>query len=984
MPRFTNRIGLSLLLILAVVYLWEFYAKPVSGPIYSAAVSEYRSGHYRNALKLLHHAYEIDPNNTSVLTLMGWNYLKTGRAEMALERFKRAHRLAPSSADTILGYADTEISLGRYHQASELLCLLNHQGRDSTDIAMAWGSLYRHTGRNRHAALEFERALAHQPDNALALENLRQLYNLKGSVRTASLRFQPVTRPTDLTYAFRVHGNFLEHLSGNAWEPVYLTGIDLNAALPGSFPAESVTDSSIYLRWLQMMGSLGINTVYIATILPPAFYRALWNYDHDDSHAPLWLLQGIAFPAPPPDEDFFQADYDRSCLKEIREAVDVAHGQGDVASNHLHSGGLYPKNIDQWIAGFVIGNPWLSHVVLDNNALHPGMRSYRGDYVEVPSGSATEIFLARMIDRLTEYEVSRYNWQHPAAFLNWPALDPMRHPTESTMAEEIAIRRSLGERFQTPPGPYDDDDSVTVDPRHLDATRKFPAGYFADYSVFPFYPDFLDLDPSYLQATDRQGTDPFLGYLKDLKAHTQGLPLVISSYGIPSSLGMAHFDAAGFNEGGQTEIQQGELLARFTRNIYDSAAAGGMVFEWLDEWFRRSWWSRNFETPEEDKPQWTNFMDSSEYYGLLAADPEECAAHQLDGNPLAWKNHPAFYSEAKPGLFQPVGDRWDAARDLKALYVDADEGFLYLRLVVGKLADGRTGRPNWNEVNYLIGIGTDPGRAGITYLPFIAPVRFPQGMTFAIQLAGPEASHIWIASTYNPYQIVPVKGIPAETVLTQRLGWTPKVSDQGTFEGEIIQPNRRRFARNGKYFPPERYDRGILRYGTLDPSAPDYDSLAEWHANVRTNTIDLRIPWALLNVTDPSTLRIVAGIDTNGTVRTARTPGFVLAVFSYRPQKALQMRPMMEQGHPLADALPALTGPLTISQDLLRKYRWTPWTRPQYVLRKKQSYGILQKAFLALPKAPLASSPLETGDPVLPGRREGRHVFLKGTGLHSR
>ena len=984
MPLLKNRIGLSLLLILLGVYLWEFYAKPVSGPLYTAAVNEYRDRHYEQSLKLLHRAYEIDPNDSSVLTLMGWNYLKTGRAELALEKFSRANRLVPESPDNVLGYADTEISLGHYEHAFSLLSWLNKRGNDSADLAMAWGSLYRHVGRNREAALKYQQVLALRPDDALALQNLRQIYNLAGEVTPASFRFEPVVRPPNLTYLFRAEGNALETRAGNAWSPVYLTGVDLNAALPGSFPVESVSDSAVYTKWLQMIGGLGVNTVHVATILPPAFYRALYAYDRDNSHPPLWLLQGIAFPAPPPDDDLFQETYYQSCLKEIRDAVDVANGQGDVASNHLHSGGLYPKPVGRWVAGFVVGDAWLSHLVLDNNELHPQMQSYRGGYLDVPSGNPTEIFLAQMIDHLEEYEEGRYNWQHPAAFLNWPTLDPMRHPTESTMSQEIAIRRSLGERFQTPPGPYDDDDSVSVDPENLKPTRKFQAGYFADYNVFPFYPDFLDLDPSYVQATDREGTNPFLGYLRDLKSHTEGLPLVISAYGIPTSLGIGHFSPAGFNEGGQTEIQQGNLLARLTRNIYDSGAAGGMVFEWLDQWFRRSWVTRNYEISEENKPRWANLMDPAEFYGLVAADPGGRRSHELDGNPLAWGDRPAFYSEAKPGLFQAAGDGWDPARDLKALYVDADEAFLYLRLAVGKLADDKTGRPNWDAVNYLIGIGTDPDRAGLTYLPFIAPVRFPRGMTYAVQLAGPESSHIWIASSYNPYEIVPVAGVPAETVLGQKLGWTPQLTDQGTFEGEVLEPNRRRFARNGQYFPPERYDRGILRYGTLDPSSPDYDPLAEWHANVQTNTIDVRIPWALLNVTDPSTLTIFAGLEKDGSVKTDRTPGFILAAFSYRPRRDLRMRPIMEQGHPIADSLPALTGPLAISPDSLRQYAWSSWTRPQYVLRKKESYVLLQKAFLALPKTPLASSLSAAGGRGSRGTELRGHIFLKGGGARSR
>lgn len=961
MPLLRNRIGISLLVILLGVLLWEFYAKPVTGPLYTDAVNEYLKGHYEKSLALLTRAYKIDPNDTSMLTLMGWNNLKMGRPQVARERFSRAHRLSPNSPDTILGYANTEIVLGHYRSAEELLALLKKQRNDSADIAMAWGSLYRHLGRNRDAAKAFERVLMIRPDNELALKNLRQIYNLKGPIQPSSLDFQKVVRAANLTYPFRAEGNYFEEPVGDAWDAVYLTGVDLNAVLPGNFPTGSVTDPDTYLKWLGMIGQLGVNTVHAQNILPPAFYHAFDLYDRDGSHPPLLLLQGIPFPAPPPNDDLLEKDYYQSCLQELRDAVDVVHGQGDVASNHLHAGGLYPNDVSRWVTGFVVGNTWFSHVVLDNNALYPGLLSYEGRYVRVRSGSPTEVLLAQMIDHLAGYEENKYNWQHPVAFLNWPSLDPMRHPTESTMSEEMGIQRSLGERFLTPPGPYDDDDGATVDPCHLEATPRFPAGYFADYNVFPFYPDFLDLDPTYLQAKDASGIDPFLGYLKDLKAHTQGLPLLISAYGIPTSLGIGHFNPAGFNEGGQTETQQGMLLSRFTRNIYDSGAAGGMVYEWLDEWFRRSWLTQNYEVPEENKPRWKNLMDPAEYYGLLSTDTSGREKHLLNGNSLEWNGQPAFYSKSQQGPAHPLGGKWDRARDLRALLVDADEGFLYLRLVVGNLAAGKTGRPDWNEVNYLIGIGTDPGHAGLTYLPFIAPLRFPQGMTFALQLAGPEESHLWIASSYNPYRIVPVAGVPSETSLAQKLGWAPALTDSGSFESEDIEPNRRRFGRNGKFFPPERYDRGILRYGTLNPASPDYDSLAEWHANPQSNTIDVRIPWALLFVTDPSTLEIFAGLDQDGTVRTTQTQGFILAAFSYRPQTALRMHPIMEQGHPIADSLPPLAGPLVISPNSLRKYAWASWTRPRYVFRVKQSYDILQKEFKTLPKTPLTARLVAAG-----------------------
>jgi tetratricopeptide (TPR) repeat protein len=964
-----NRIVISLIIIFLMTYFWEFWIKPQTSPIYTEAVAQYRNRNYDRSLQLLHSAYRIDPNDASTLTLMGWDYLKKGDAKTAESYFERGHKLAPQVTDLLLGYAYTEIELKKYERAASMLNTLKQKGVDTSDVHVAWATLYRKVGRTRDAAQEFKLALAMDSHNEVAVKNLQELLSIKGDVREVNLSFQPVEKPATLTYPARVDGERLDWKENGNWKPVYLSGVSLTAAMPGHFPSSSATDPTLYSDWLAKISALGANTIRLYTILPPAFYRSLYQFNVASGHRPLYVLQGVDFTDPPRD-DLFNHEYYAASQKEIRDTIDVIHGQGSVPATPAHAAGLYPNDVSPWVTGILVGKEWLSDVVTGNNQLHPDMTSYQGTYVKVPSGSATEIFLAQMINYAADYEESTYNWQHPVAFVDWPTLDPLHHPTESTILEEVSIRRGLGERLKMPEGPYDDDDSVSLDPTHLQPTDRLKAGYFAAYSVFPYYPDFMDYDPKYQQVHDSQGSDPFLGYLQDLRAHQRGLPLVITDYGVPSSLGIGHFNPAGFNQGGLTERQQGDIMARLTRNVYDAGAAGGMAFEWLDEWFRQTWLVRNFEVPTERNTLWKNFMDPSQYSGLLAADPHRREVHQLDGDPAEWEGKPPVYAKTQPE-FHPAGDRYDPARTLKALYADADESFLYLRLQVEKLDNDNDGQPDWDAVNYLIGISTDPGHAGLTYLPFIAPVRFPMGMTYALQIAGPEFTHDWIASSYDPYHVVPVEGIPSQTVLGPKLGWNPQVTETGTFESQIIEPNRRRFARDGKYFPPQRYDRGILRYGSLNPGSPDYDSLAEWHANVRTNTIDMRIPWGLLGVTDPSSFKVVAGLEKDGTVITDQTPGFLMVVFSYRPVESARLRPIMEQGHVIADALPGMTGPATMLTAAFKNFRWEGWDTPQYNLRLKLSYAILQKAIQSLPEAPAAPAQNTSKAVKRPSRERG-------------
>ncbi|MGA2628636.1 MAG: tetratricopeptide repeat protein [Terriglobia bacterium] len=969
-----NRIIVSLIVILLATYFWEFWIKPVTGPLYTEAVSEYRRGNYTRSLTLLERAARVDPNDAAILALSGWNQLKMGNPRTAEEPyFRRAYALAPQVVDISLGYAYTEIALGKFDQARLLIDRLRQVGVDSADLHVAQGTLMREQGHYREAAEEFQLALARDSSSEIAAKNLRELLNVSGDVRDVKVQFAPFGRPKDLQVAIRAEGDQFAERDGSGWKPIYLNGVDLSPAMPGFYPAEAPTDAALYADWVGKIGDLGANSIRAYTLLPPAFYRALREYNVAHAQRPIWLLQGVYFGDPPRD-DMFNAAYVELCRGDIRSAIDVIHGQGDVAMGRGHPGGIYASDVASWVAGFVVGQTWLSHAVTANNLLHPETQAYQGTFVDVPTGTPTEVFLAQMINYTAEYEEGKYNWQHPAAFLSWPTLDPIRHPTESTILEEVSIRRAQGERVPTPGGPYDDDDGVSVDANHLKARARMAAGYFAAYDVTPFYPDFLNQDSGYQAVRDAQGSNPFLGYLRDLKASHRGLPLVITEYGVPTSIGIGHFNPAGFDEGGKTEEQQGQILARLSGSVRDAGAAGGMVFEWVDQWFRQSWMQRNYEVPADRRVLWNNFMNPTEHFGLLAADPHGQNAHRLTGEAAEYAGLSPLYTASPSATRQPLGDRYDPARSLKALYVDADEGFLYVRLVVNKLDNDNDGQPDWSQVNYVIGLGTAPNLGGVTYLPFITPVRFPMGMTYAIQLAGPAASRIWIASTYNPFRIVAVEGIPSQTTLQSKLGWEASIASSGNFEAQIVEPNRRRFARDGRYFPPQRYERGILRYGSLNPQGSDYDSLAEFHANVQTNTIDLRIPWNLLNVTDPSSFKVVAGLEADGTVTTADTPGFVLAAFSYRPLEGARLRPIMEQGHSIADALPGMSGPATLPAESLKQYRWPGWNAPRYSLRVKGSYAILRKALQSLAASGGAPSPraAEASGSGKPGRPGGK------------
>jgi hypothetical protein len=194
--------------------------------------------------------------------------------------------------------------------------------------------------------------------------------------------------------------------------------------------------------------------------------------------------------------------------------------------------------------------------------MHADKNSYAGEYLRIENATATEVWFAQMLDYLIAYEARVYNWQHPVALVNWPPLDPLTHPTESTLREEVKFRIAAGEKLALPEGPQDDDDSVSIDEAKFTQLPGFQAGLFASYHVYPYYPDFLAKDPDYLASKDKP--------VKSLAAYLQNASIYpslwLSVIRHSTSIGIS-ISPLGWNHSGHTEEQQSELLVRFT---YDS------------------------------------------------------------------------------------------------------------------------------------------------------------------------------------------------------------------------------------------------------------------------------------------------------------------------------------------------------------------------------------------------------------------------------
>ncbi|BDV43095.1 hypothetical protein GURASL_20180 [Geotalea uraniireducens] len=701
---------------------------------------------------------------------------------------------------------------------------------------------------------------------------------------------------------FRAATDFLQLNEQGRWRRFFVKGINLGLGLPGYFPGEYPIVGATYRTWFKQMEELGVNSLRIYAVHPPSFYEALADYNEGGGR--LFLFQGIWL-EPPEQNDFRGTHFLAYLRRQIREAVDAVCGVADFPERPGMPHGAYRRDVSPYTAAFVVGREWESCAVKAFNESH-GRRigSWRGSFLEIADGSPFEVWATECCDYLQDYEQSRFGCCHPVTIINWPTLDPLAHPSESTYEQGL---RWQG--IEVDSGTCSENEDVeSFDPAKI-VTRQ-GGGFFASYHVYPYYPDFLNND----DPTDHH---PYRSYLQRLKDHHGRQPVVIAEFGVPSSREPTHWQKNGWHHGGHNDAAQGEINGRLMTDIRDVGMAGGMLFSWFDEWFKRNWVFYPYELPADRNPCWFNLQDAEQCYGLLAAYPGYPGKlTNLAGNRDEWRSAEVLYEQPAGGPAVAFNDGNDPARTLRRLSAQHDEGFFYLLLETAGPIDFR-------RSNFLLGLDTCGAATGETRLPCGVNAWSPLGLSFVIHLAGEGQSRILVCRSYDKY-------------LNEGTGAVaPRRSDLGEWVMMQNITNHRRISKDGSRFYPARvFSMSGLRFGSLDPRRSDYDSLADCH--VSGTMIELRLPWGLLNITDPSS-RQALWIDPAGKTRT--TTGIAVIAGSFSPSgKGLQARTTGLESN-LTDTLPSGFGVSAV-----RRYQWAGWSHPLYHTYLKRSYDVYRAA----------------------------------------
>lgn len=601
---------------------------------------------------------------------------------------------------------------------------------------------------------------------------------------------------------------------GAGFEVFDIKGVNLGLGKPGKFASEFAITKEEYLRWFKQIHELGANCIRTYTIAHADFYEAFYEFNQDNP-SPLYLIHGVDV-----DDylinshrDAFDEEFYEEFLDNCKDTVDVIHGRFKSFSSAKTGSQTYKTDISPWVYGYIIGVEWDGDIVAFTNNTGPQLEQFHGDYLYTEDANNFEIFLADMGDKMISYESKKYGDQRTIAFSNWSETDPFTYP------ENVSLQfRKI----------------TNIDVENIKSKESFQSGQYASYHAYPYYPE-------YSHFLNKNVENTYLDYLTRLNKH-HSMPVVISEFGLPSSRAMESYEQntdLGRNQGALSEKDQGEALVSLYDDIKASGSAGGIMFLWQDEWFKRTTNTIPFVDLEQNV-HWSDAQTNTQAFGLLTFDPgEKMSICYVDGDKSEWDETHLV-----------------SARENHKLSMKYDEKYIYF------LVEKEGLNPMEEKIYIPIDLTEKSGSE------FIKPLglKTDRPTDFVIEINGENESRVWVQDRYdktqaiygnqivrsnNQYENAPEKDStkfnPIKMVLNEYDYY---------YDGKSLTFGDYDFGSKGSkfYFLFQTYETGKLVHGNANPAAKDFNSLADF--SFGEDLVEIKIPWLMLNFSDPSDMKI--------------------------------------------------------------------------------------------------------------------------------
>ena len=659
-------------------------------------------------------------------------------------------------------------------------------------------------------------------------------------------------------WEFRTSENLFQKKSFDGlWENFIVKGVNMGFALPGKWFREFPDRERLYYEWFKDISDMNANTIRVYTLMDPSFYSALSSFNMKNKEEPLYLMQEVWPDEEVPNGNFFDIEYQNEYEKEIRYVIDAVHGNIEIPERFGRAYGKYHEDISEYIIAYMIGRELEPEQVLETDRIN---RNYKFDgnyFYTSEKARPTEGWLAMNLDYAVTYEKEKYGNSHMVSIVSWPTLDIKEHDSEWNEEGNKSLRFN---------------DKAVVDINNIEVKDNFKNNFFGSYHIYPNYPDFMNNETYYNNFSDGKGRFRYKGYLNEFMENHKKYPALVAEFGIANGMKTAHISPDGLNHGGISEINQGLGIVRMMNSILDEGYAGGIIFEWLDEWAKKTWTTEPFMIPYEEHIYWHNEIDPEQNYGLVSFD--------------------VFPDSEKEKIF--ISD--DKSRNgIYGFSVNIDAGFLYISTKINEEFDILKDK-------ILIGIDILDENRGEFFFGEDVQNQSASGNEFLLEIA--------------PSGCI-IKSIPSYNIGNRK--YTTEISKVGKYQEIMFLVNGEAITKDGKFIKAKYENYSKMKYGNFDKRQ------SNWY--VEDNNIYVRIPWGILNFTDPRNMIVLDEKNSSkklirDNLDTVKSDGIAFNIL-YKKNDGYIFNYTTKN----------------------KRYMWEPWKTIEYQQRLKDSYYIIKDYF---------------------------------------